>query len=219
MHSFTPRDTQSHIQCIKKLQTIVVDLDAFIHCLTILATQETRLDDLMIDLYIYYANIGLAMPNPRLRAGTIAMLNALLPTAQSLMIPMLEQLEKLARDETWWEIRIHLLTFCGSILDNYQHTKSPRDGSWNSDMHRNRETNGFDIGSGDQESKYDGESIIMPSVMRILNNIFHSKMPRYVRMWGLVSLSRATCYGDRIVQPYLNVMQSLNDDDQKFLYN
>ena len=227
LHSFTPRDTQSHIQCIKKLQTIVVDLDAFIHCLTILATLETKLDDLMIDLYIYYANIGLAMPNPRLRAGTIAMLNALLPTAQSLMIPMLEQIEKLAKDETWWEIRIHLLTFCGIILDNNQHTKSPRGGNWNEDRGRDREgirsrdkdMNGFDMEYGDQESKHDGESIIMPSVMRILNNIFHPKMPRYVRMWGLVCLSRATCYGERIIQPYLNVMQSLSDDDQKFLYN
>lgn len=65
--SFLPNETQYHVQCIKKLQVLLIDMNIFIHCLTILAILETKLNNLMLDLYIYYANIGLSLSNPKLR--------------------------------------------------------------------------------------------------------------------------------------------------------
>lgn len=203
LHSFTPRDTQSHVQCIKRLQAIVVDLGSFIHCLTILATQETRLDNMMLDLYLYYANIGLAMPNPKLRASTVAMLSSLLPTAEHLMAPMLGQLEQLSISETWWETRAHLLSFSGAILDN--------------DVQKKSKGSGSDLGYGEQETKYDDESITVQYVLRILKNVFHQDMPKYIKMWGLISLSGGTFFGEEVITSYLKVLVSLGDDDQMFL--
>ena len=230
LQSFTPKDTQSYIQCVKRLQIIVIDINAFIHCLVIFATtQETKFDDLMIDLYLYYANIGLAITNPKLRAGTISMLNALLPTAQNLILPLLQEIEQLAEYETWWEIRIHLLSFCGIILDNNQQRNSIGGGENDSDGDLNKGRDEEDIEERDRnethleyeenKSENENKSMIISSVFRILKNIFHSKMPRYVRMWGLICLSHATHYGNKIIKMYLDVLKSLNDDDQKFLLN
>lgn len=222
LHTFTPADTQSHVQSIKRLQTMVIDLDAFIHCLTILATQETTLDDLMIDLYIYYANIGLSMPNPKLRAGTIAMLSSLLPKAEHLVIPLLGQLEQLAEHETWWETRAHLLSFCRAILDNNANKKMDRDSRDGRVDHRG--SNYYN--EVQEESKYGdngGSSSSIPEVMasvaRIMGSIFHPEMPENIRMWGLVSLASSTFYSEEIVDSCLKVLRSLKDDNRKFLLN
>jgi hypothetical protein len=207
LHAFTPPDTQSHLQCIKRLQLIITDLDAFIHCLTIIASQEGQLDDMMLDLYIYYANIGLAMPNPKLRAGTVAMLSSLLPSAEYLMLPMLGQLEQLAQHETWWETRAHLLSFCGAIFEN------------DFDGRSDRERRGHSPAQESKRSETDGSSSsnLISAVMRILKNVFHSRMPKHIRMWGLVSLASGTYAGEQVIDPFLSVLQSLDDDDQKFL--
>jgi CH-like domain in sperm protein len=212
LHSFTPADTPSHLRCIKRLQHIVTDLDPFIHCLTILASQETRLDDMMLDLYIYYANIGLSMPNPKLRASTVAMLSSLLPSAEHLMQPLLVQLEQLAMHETWWETRAHLLSFCGAILDSdAEKVSSTRDRRGHSPAQESKHSE-FNGSSGNN-------SEIVCSVMRILKSVFHSRVPKHIRMWGVVCLSSGTFLGDQVVESYLNVLRSLEDKDQKFLLN
>ena len=210
LHSFTPADTSSHLRCIKRLQHIVTDLDPFIHCLTLLASQEARLDDMMLDLYIYYAHIGLAMPNPKLRASTVAMLSSLLPSAEHLLQPLLVQLEQLAMHETWWETRAHLLRFCGSILEgDVDRMSSTRERRGHSPAQESKHS--------DSNGSCGSSSETVCSVMRILKSVFHSRAPKHIRMWGLVCLSSGTFLGDQVVDHCLNVLRSLEDKDQKFL--
>ena len=91
------------------------------HCLTILAGEETRLDDLLLDLYLYYGSIGLGMASPKLRAGTVAMLATLFPVAENMITPMFGQLVSLAGSDKWWEMHAHLLTLCGALLEGEMH--------------------------------------------------------------------------------------------------
>jgi hypothetical protein len=146
------------------------------------------------------------------------MLSSLLPKAEHLVIPMLGQLEQLAANETWWETIAHLLTFCRALLDNNSKTKMERgrDGRYYNEEHEESKygDNGRRIDSGDSSS-----SEVMGSVARILEHIFHSKMPENIRMWGLVCLSSTTYYSEDIVDSCLRVLRSLKDDNRKFLLN
>eukprot|EP01034_Spumella_vulgaris_P028269 gene28269-35105_t len=101
LHAFAPNTANAHIQCIKRLQAIVsvqnTDLAPFIHCLTILATNETLvIDDMLLDLYAYYSTIGLSMQSPKIRSCAISILNSLLPQGELIIAQQLPLLEKFA---------------------------------------------------------------------------------------------------------------------------
>jgi len=120
LYSFCSNDIPSHIQCIKRLQAVLPQIADFIHCLTILATQESVIDASLLDLYVYYATIGLSSASPKLRSGSLAVLAALLPQKQvgaaDIVISMVPQLVQLSRQETWWEIQAHLLSLAGTTV-------------------------------------------------------------------------------------------------------
>jgi hypothetical protein len=67
LHAFAPNESQSHVQCIKKVQSIITDLPTFVQCLAILSALETSFDEMLIDLYSYYSCIGLGLPSPKVR--------------------------------------------------------------------------------------------------------------------------------------------------------
>ena len=203
MHAFTPSDTQSHVQCIKRLQAIVTDLGSFVHCLTILAAQETRMDDMLLDLYLYYANIGLSLPNPKLRAAIIAMLATLLPIADQMIHPMLPQLEYLAETETWWETQVNLLSFCGALLESERNRKGYE--SIESGSPTKTSTDSMD------------NSDVLQYVIQILDLIFHVGAPKHIKMWGLFALSAGSAVGEPVVSYFLRIMDSLNNEDRQFL--
>ena len=198
LYGFSPHDTLSHVQCIKRLQSIIPDLQTFIGCLTIMATLETNLDASLLDLYLYYATIGLGMPSPRLRAGSAAVLSALYPLSDGLISPLLPQLQALAVSERWWEIRAHLLSLSSSILG---YSTSSRDPATE------------EGGEGNEPNPDDSAAI------SIVDDIFTVNENTSIRQWGLVSLARAVGYSDAISARYLEVLLSLDSDTRKFILN
>ena len=210
LRSFTPSDAQSQLQCIERLHLIVTDMATFIHCLTITASQDTQLHDSVLDLYLYYANIGITMSSPKVRSSSIAMITSLLPAAENLLSPILPSLEQLAVHETWWEIRASLLALCGAML--ISELKS----GGNSEDERDRRSL-----MSPQESKWsDSTSSItdnMSATMKILKSVLNENMPKHIRMWGLVCISPGTFMGEQIIEPFLSVLHSLDDEDQQFL--
>eukprot|EP01039_Chlorochromonas_danica_P007918 gene7918-8735_t len=124
LHAFAPADPAGHLLCIKRLQAVLPDLPVFVGCLCILASQEeeegVEVDAILADLYAYYAAIGLALPSPRLRAASLAMLRALLPSGDLIVANHLVQLlsheEEVVLDGMWWEEAAHLLLLCASYL-------------------------------------------------------------------------------------------------------
>lgn len=210
LRSFTPDDAQSQLLCIKRLHLIVTDMATFIHCLTIFASQGTQLHDSMLDLYIYYANIGLTISSPKLCASSIEMITSLVPSAENLLSPILATLEELAVHETWWETRACLLAFCGAILMSEMKAR----GIFEDEKDKRSLMSA-------QESKWsESNSSIsehVSSVVHIMKSIFHDKMPKHLRIWGLVCISPGTFLGELIIEPFLSVLHSLNDEDQQFL--
>lgn len=198
LYAFSPHDTLSHVQCIKRLQSIIPDLQTFIGCLTIMATLETNLDASLLDLYLYYATIGLGMPSPRLRAGSAAVLSALYPLSDGLISPLLPQLQTLAVSESWWEIRAHLLTLSSSILGCSSSNRDPA--------------------TEEGESRGDPNPDDSAAIS-IVDDIFTTKENTSIRQWGLVSLSRAVGYSDAISARYLEVLLSLDSEARKFILN
>lgn len=134
LDAFTSNTTVSRVTSIKRLQSVVPDMATFINCLMILAqTQEESKgyadnsgirgngssngnDEMLLDLYAYYANIGLSDGSPRVRTSAIALLSLLVPKAVHLLLPLLDAITTLARTESWWELQTQLLILCGALL-------------------------------------------------------------------------------------------------------
>lgn len=196
--AFSPTDTHSHVQCIKKVQAVVTDLSVFIHCLTILAGFETSIDETLLDLYQYYAMIGLGMPSAKIRASAVSVLVALMPHSESTVISMLPQLKVYAETETWWEIHAHLMTLCGSLIAR----KSKSQGS----------------GSTSSSSSSTPPDDVTSQALEIVKIILSSSIgsSKNLKNWSVVTLATAT-NSRHILPTYINLLASLDPDDRAFM--
>ena len=195
--AFTPLDSQSKVQCIKRLQSILVgDINVFIVCLTILAAHETQMDDTLLDLYLYYGTIALGLPSPKMRAGAVLVFSSLLPQAEDIIVAMLPQLSLLAEQEGWWEIHAHLLSLVGSLL---------------------RLRGGRGPATDSEESKMNTEEMgTMELALGIVNKIFGPSSPKNQRHWGLLALAPGLICGETLAALYLKVLVGLDDSDRRF---
>ena len=195
LHSFTPANTHARMSCIKRLQTLVPDQGVFIHCLTILAENETSMDSLLLDLYLYYATIGIGMPSPKLRAGAVAVLATLAAHDDTALVPLIPQLQTLAEQETWWEMQNHLLSLCGAFLESALRS----DGEYKS---------GAGAGSG-------GGSSVLTAVYAIVQTVFRPEALRSVKLWGLQALAPAV--DENLCGLWYDVLASLSVEDRRFV--
>jgi len=200
LFAFSPNETKAHIECIKRLQAILSDLQIFIHCLTILASLETILDDALLDLYMYYAIIGLGMPSPKLRAGAVQVMAYLLPHAEGVVSSMIPQLIKVASTDKWWEMQAQLLTYVGNLL-KCEHYKF------------------IDEGFASPEETKSGEYNIsekMNSALEIMDIVLNQgKVPRNLRLWALHSLAYSTNLGEPFATKYLDLLYGIEDENDR----
>jgi len=122
IYCFAQPNTNSHrviLRAVKESQS----LSCYISCLSQfmeLDVAMSLLDDNILDLYAYYALLGLQDLNPRTRVASLRMLSMIVTYAQSTnyiehvltMIPMIQCLVK----DTWWEIQAQLLILCSNLL-------------------------------------------------------------------------------------------------------
>lgn len=204
LFAFSPSDTISHIQCIKRLQSLVPDLKVFIHCLTVLASYETALDDSLLDLYLYYANIGLAFPSPKIRAGAMSVLSQLLPQTTDICMfdSMLSELVTTCQQETWWEFHAHMITLCNSIFMKYGNQE-------------------YSSGLGDSEAI--AMASLLKSAAQVISVLFNTKSTKNIQLWGLVALAPCTAAvntsteeGSVLINAYVSVLLGLDDEDRRF---
>lgn len=200
LHAFSALDTQSHIQCIKRLQAIVPELSSFIHCLTILAMNERSVDDLLLDLYAYYAAIGLGMPSPKIRAGAIAMLGSLLPAAEVVVASCLPQLYNIVQAESWWEVHVHAVTLCGKYL-GLQALKRRNDSS-------------YATNNQSSEMLANGSEAALGIIRMIYNNENASKN---LLLWGAVGLAPGVGFSHNYNVQYLDILDRLELQNRHFV--
>ena len=115
LYAFCAEDIQMHVQVIKVLQDRVGDMPVFLHCLAILVFLEAEFNADLVDLYSYYAMIGLSVASPGLRAACIGILSLLATCYLPQVLSVLSQIEAMKTDG-WWEVQSQLLIFAGALL-------------------------------------------------------------------------------------------------------
>jgi hypothetical protein len=87
MLAFQSNETYARVQCIRRLQLATTpDASAFIYCLAVLAADESLVSDTLIDLYCYYASVGIGMSCPKLRSASVSILTSLLAHPQATLM-------------------------------------------------------------------------------------------------------------------------------------
>lgn len=211
LHAFAPTDAPSHVQCIKRLQSIVPDLTVFIHCLTILSSNETHVDELLLDLYSYYASIGLGLPSPKIRAGAVGMLQSLLPQAEQIVAANLSLLESLTDSGgMWWELQANLVSLCGSYLAIQKHKGR---GTPHSRIYNGEEKN------RDAEEEADFITSTNSIAMRILYKILGESavLPGILQL-AVVNLAETLGYSSEFNSLYVDILHRIESpDDLRYL--
>lgn len=122
LYAFCAQDISAHITLIKDLQKSIAEMPTFIHALTILIFMERQMNDVILDLYLYYCLIGVSgdMPSSSLKAASIAMLTEVAAYNVSMAAEMLPKLRELTEQEEEsfdsWEIHSQLLVVCSALL-------------------------------------------------------------------------------------------------------
>lgn len=202
LHSFSPNSSEAHVQCIKRLQNLVSDLNVFINCLAILATQEKSFDDLLLDLYSYYASIGMGSPSPKLRANCVAMLSALLPQGVVAVATTTASLVKSINRNSWWEEIAHAVALCGKFLSLQLRKEQFHNVSHNQEL-----------------SELDGELFsAMNNCKTILKEIVNlDEISTEMLLWIIQSIGPSVGYDSDINNLFFILLNKLNEDDQRFI--
>lgn len=114
------RTVHGRLAIIKALQEAINDRNAFVHCLSILSSLESGLDERLADLYIYYSLIGMGNPSPLLRASGVSILASIVDAAPSAIVGLLPRLQSMVEDK-WWQVQVSLIEVGLGILRNLSH--------------------------------------------------------------------------------------------------
>ena len=116
-YAFLPDDVLSHKRAIQSLRAHLPSIPLLIHTLSICIFMENSiLDDALLDLYHYYANMGITQSSPTLQAASIAMLVAFLPYNTSYVVQVLPLLSRIDPTTSWWEVQGQTLIVLSTLL-------------------------------------------------------------------------------------------------------
>lgn len=215
LHAFAPSDPESHVQCIKRLQGIIPQLPDFIACLNILALQEESLSELLLDLYAYYTTIGLSQPSPKIRAGSIAMLRALLPEGESVVAKNLRHLEQaIDGAHCWWEERAQLVALAAQFLT--LQAKRARSQDDDSGGHSDGRRASAAAPSSNQESEEAAAGVRCAKrvLASLMGSIEDDNAAQW--LWTAQQLSGALGYQEDVDQLFLAALEHLSPEDLRF---
>lgn len=183
-------DTGSLIALIKQLQESIDNQGAFLRVLGCFAQRGGAQSPDLLDLYVYYASIGLNMAQPSARVVSLSILDAISRTPSGAEVlggkynQLLGQLRSLAEsgDEPW-EVQAGLLSVASRLI-------APAES-----------------GSGDEIGS------VAQQMLSVIGATFSSKQSRKVRLVGLVSLAPILRAHPTLLGPYMECMCSLDPRD------
>ena len=212
LHAFTPNYPQAHVQCIKRLKNCINDnLPVFISCLCILATQEEVLDELLLDLYAYYGNIGLSSPSPKLRAASLAMLRALLPEGEVMVATNLIALEQSVSSEMWWEEIAYVIALCGQYLGLQLKKNRIRD-----DVSENSGKQILSNNDDDREDIRQGNQAARSILQKLLGDGHAHHFSVELLLWCIQSIAGCVGFDRNVDALFLGMLRDLPADEQRF---
>jgi hypothetical protein len=227
--AFSPNNTQSRMTCLRKLQSSLPDMSVFIHCLTIFAQNETHMDAVLLDLYMYYANIGIKLPSPKLRAGAIAVMSILVLHNDQIIKPVINNLLQSAKTETWWEIQAQLLSLCGGLYESKE--RKINSGQDNIDdeaeavavaINNNYENDNEEKKSDSNDHVNGNGNKIMNFALDVVQTVFIKTASKQIKIWGLQALVTGTRLDSEITGMdmsswFCQIICTLNEKDQNTL--
>mmetsp|Transcript_36374 Transcript_36374/g.85393 ORF Transcript_36374/g.85393 Transcript_36374/m.85393 type:complete len:859 (+) Transcript_36374:55-2631(+) len=137
LYAFTPANAEARIGAIKLLQAGVTSQPLFLEALSHLVTLDVHaaaaaaharsdvdildsspgLDQWLLDLYSYYAAVGLCKPSPALRAGALHVLWSLSESHPSVALHSVGHLAAMAVEPNiQWEVSASLGALAGTLL-------------------------------------------------------------------------------------------------------
>lgn len=112
---FVPGDSPDRLHVLKLLKEKVNDISSFIQAMSVLINYEVELPQEVVDLYLYYSQIGLKNPSPGIRASAVCLLANLAERDLTAVLSCFEQILDLSND-TWWEVQAQLIRLLCTIL-------------------------------------------------------------------------------------------------------
>jgi len=120
LYAFVPDEPSFHYQVMKHLQEALPHSPAtFLRSIAILVWQERQFTDDLIDLYKFYATVGLSSTSPRDRAAAASILCALGNHVPAVVETMIQKVIHISND-TWWEARAQAVMIAAALL-RYEH--------------------------------------------------------------------------------------------------
>eukprot|EP00762_Andalucia_godoyi_P002821 ANDGO_04399.mRNA.1 hypothetical protein GUITHDRAFT_163395 len=127
-HSFVSEDVESQMTSIQALQDVLQDGDAFLHSLSLLShvtladlPRGSRIPEKLLDLFLYYAIIGMESASPILRASSLSMLPAVAHESPAHVFNLFGKLGALSHD-MWWEVQAQLGTIYAALVLSVEDT-------------------------------------------------------------------------------------------------
>ncbi|CAM9879604.1 unnamed protein product [Scytosiphon promiscuus] len=120
-YTFVASGVFARVQAIKRLQEALPGQDAFLCSLSCLAHQEDEFDGPLLDLYLHYCSIGLGSPSSSVRAACVGMLGPLLLRSSGSMGGLLPTMQRMADEDSSWEVQAQLIVASCAVLDAFPH--------------------------------------------------------------------------------------------------
>jgi hypothetical protein len=114
LYSFTGGVVRHRRAVISSLHELLDDLHSFLSCLSLLIYIEHQLEP-VLQLYLYYARVGIAVTDPHLRASSVSTLAVIANEFPAAVSPFLPRLQALVTDP-WWELRAQLAVLASAYL-------------------------------------------------------------------------------------------------------
>jgi len=175
VYSYAQEDTLSHLLVLRALkEKLGSEVPVYVACLSHFVSLDANLsllDEHLLDLYIYYALVGMQSPRPQVRVAGLSILCAITTCSAQHggMLKLLPSFELLAGDE-WWEVQAQLLLLCAGLLNRI--AVSSRHG-------------GGDAGEGAEEPASAEE---IDCLMAVVSRLFLASGSKNVLQVGLTAL-------------------------------
>ncbi len=234
IYAYFPADDHgAHLALLRKFRSLIPDTGAFVSTLSALAPLHAEMmDEHMLDLYIYYALIGLRSTSPKTRVAGLVILtyisnaqvlamaaggSASAQVQQSILL-LVPQINALSGD-TWWEIQAQLLQLASNLLylamqrHNERKPTSPSSSSGKTDLTFKTDLTEATVqqeldeaaAKNDAEDKEDQQSV--ETLLGLVLSIFKPNQNKDVLQIGLCALERnLEHYPEQLLAPYLSIL-------------
>jgi hypothetical protein len=207
IYSYTQEDTLSRLFALRALkEKLGDDLPVYVTCLSCLIALDAQLgllDEHLLDLYIYYALVGMQSPRPRIRVAGLSILStiAISSSQHASILQLLPNFQLLASDE-WWEVQAQLLQLCAGLLHRIaatdRHADDPNPEAESGSQHNSH--------AEEDDAELTAHEEAADGLLQVVNRLFVVNGSKNVLQVGLSSLVHLLQDYPQLLPIYVSVL-------------